>query len=153
MNTNPELSEKDFDAEINKLIHSQKPEKAPAFFTEKVMNRVRQEKTVIKYHPVISKGAWYTIVIFVLAVAGFALTAPASSSNTRFTMPQFFSPLLLESFNHWFDTVAARGWQMIYSSGLLLPFAALFFALGLHFFIINSFNNSRKSKLDKMVCF
>ena len=153
MNTNPKLSEKEFDAEINKLIHNQEQEKAPAFFTENVMNRVRQEKPVINYHPVISNRAWFTIVIFVLAVAGYALTAPASSTNTRFTVPQFSTPLLLESINHWFGTVAAGGWQMIYSSGLLLPFAALFFALGLHFFIINGFNNSRKNKLDKMYCF
>lgn len=153
MNTDSRFSENEFDAKISKLLKAENRAKAPAFFTEKVMNRVRQEKPVINYRPVISKRAWFTITIFVLAVAGYALTAPAQSTHAHFTIPQFSTPLLLESINHWFDTVAAGGWQMIYSSGLLLPFAALFFALGLHFFIINGFNNSRKNKLDKMYCF
>ncbi len=152
MNTKTNFSEKTIDAEISKLLHTDYPAITPDFFTEKVMKRIQQEKKTIQYTPVISKWVWIAIGIFILMVAGFAMKQPASSTKTLFTLPKISFYPLWEPINQWFGSFISEGWQMISNSGLLLPFAALFFALSLNFVIMNGLDIRRKNKLDKMYC-
>jgi len=152
MNTKTNFSEKLFDAEISKLLHTDHPTKTPDFFTEKVMKQIQQEKKNIQYTPVISKRIWIAIGISILMITGFAMKQPVSSTKTLFTLPKISFYPLWEPINQWFGSLISEGWQMINTSGLLFPFVALFFALGLNFFIMNGVNIRRKNKLGKMYC-
>jgi len=152
MNTDQKFSEKEFDAEISKLLKAENQEKAPAFFTEKVMSRLRQEKHAPDYKPVISKWAWAGIGFFILIITGFAIQQPTSSAKALFTLPKIPTPPLLQSISHWFSSFTLGGWQIIQTSGLVLPLVALFLTLSLHFILLNSFGVFGKNKMDKMYC-
>ncbi len=152
MNTNPKFSEAAFDAEISKLLQAENQAKAPDFFTEKVMSRLRQEKSVPDYKPVISKWAWAGIGFFMLIITGFAIQQPDSSAKALFTLPKISTPPLLQSINHWFSSFTLGGWHIIQSSGLILPLVALFLTLSLYFILISGIEQNRKNKMDKMYC-
>ena len=153
MNTNPKFSEKEFDAEISKLLQAESQAKAPAFFTEKVMSGLRQENPAIGYKPVISKWAWAGIGFFILIITGFAIHQPASSAKALFTLPKIPTPPLLQSISHWFSSFTLGGWQIIQTSGLVLPLVALFLTLSLYFILLNNLGGFGKNKMDKMYCF
>lgn len=152
MNTNPKFSEKEFDAEISKLLQAESQAKAPAFFTEKVMSGLRQENPAIGYKPVISKWAWAGIGFFILIITGFAIQQPSSSAKTLFTLPKLTTPPLLQSIGHWLSNFTLGGWQTVQTSGLVLPLVALFLTLSLHFILLNGFHFTGKNKTDKMYC-
>jgi len=152
MNTKPRLTEKELDAELNKLFESQQHEMAPAQFTADVMSRIRKETITVPYKAVISKQVWFFIAFLCGILFIFALFQPASSQNGIWSLASFSSLQNLGFLNTWISNLASKSLNGLFASSLFLSLIGLVLALSIHYIIMKGFRRGTTNIFRQMYC-
>lgn len=101
----------DDDMELRQLIKGIKLDKPAPDFSTRVMNRVFQERSLIeqvKAEPVLSKGFWIIVALFILLMAimiGVAGSLPASEANSL--LPEINSGEVMLGYRSFFERLGS----------------------------------------------
>lgn len=122
------LSDKEMDANLEKIFLKTGKNKAPENFTENLMSRIDLENQAVttKYKPLISKWGWTLISVFVLATFYVVFTSGSDSPEKGFEISQLFK----NTFSFHVDTqgllqVSSQITQLLLSSKVFLSLMAL----------------------------